>query len=370
MGKNRTKTEGYTIAEVLVIIVVMGILASIAYVGYSSWRKNITIAQLKSDLTQASAAMENYRNFNDKYPTSVTQVFTPSDGVAIGGGDYDGQNKYQLTALKDKIFYYLNNIDKTPKEGLGEGIVTPGLVVYLDVNSGRSYNASTNQWTNLIDGSNAVLAGDIIFKNGAIKSLVFTGLECTAGGDKCLDKNNSYYFEHTVKMNNPIKQSTDNQNWTVVASLNMNKNSATNYQELLNFNRAIEVSWWPLGSPLPANPADPSRPRIWLNEGPDYVYENQDDALFLKDKWSLLSYVFSSKDDIGKIFNGKNSLAVDKIRSNNVNPSGLPEYIRLGYKFDGDMGAILIYNRNFLSQYEIDQNFIALCSIYHYASCP
>lgn len=81
---------GFTIIELLVIVVVIGILASVVIIGYGNWRGNIAEDQIKSDLTGAAAAMESARNFGSDYPADIPSSFTPSDGVTLttksGGG--------------------------------------------------------------------------------------------------------------------------------------------------------------------------------------------------------------------------------------------------------------------------------------------
>lgn len=77
--------SGFTIIELVIVIAVIGILSSIAFVSYNGWKQSTTVAQLKSDLNGVAAAMENYRTFNNTYPvpTSLPSTFVPSSGVTI-----------------------------------------------------------------------------------------------------------------------------------------------------------------------------------------------------------------------------------------------------------------------------------------------
>ncbi|MCD8561515.1 prepilin-type N-terminal cleavage/methylation domain-containing protein [Candidatus Saccharibacteria bacterium] len=74
---------GFTIVELIVVIIVIGILAAVTILGYGAWRQNVAEAQVKSDLTQAASAMQAALNDQDVYPTQIPSTFQPSDGVQI-----------------------------------------------------------------------------------------------------------------------------------------------------------------------------------------------------------------------------------------------------------------------------------------------
>jgi len=79
----KNKNLGFTIAELIVVIVVIGILASVTIVGYGSWKSSTLAAAVKSDLNGVVSAMEDYRNFNDGYPSTIPTTFTPSNDVSL-----------------------------------------------------------------------------------------------------------------------------------------------------------------------------------------------------------------------------------------------------------------------------------------------
>jgi prepilin-type N-terminal cleavage/methylation domain-containing protein len=76
-------SKGFTIVELGVVIVVIGILATITTLGYTSWQQSINSTQVKSDLSGVAAAMENARTFGDIYPSAIPANFTASDGVDL-----------------------------------------------------------------------------------------------------------------------------------------------------------------------------------------------------------------------------------------------------------------------------------------------
>lgn len=92
------KQKGFTIIELLVVIVVIGILASTAIFSYGNWKQRTTLNQLKSDLNGATAAMESARNFGSGYPATIPPSFQPSDGVTLTGGVLPGGTSFCLVA--------------------------------------------------------------------------------------------------------------------------------------------------------------------------------------------------------------------------------------------------------------------------------
>lgn len=62
-AKRQPSIAGFTIVELVVVIVVMGILATITVASYGNWRERTVTNQIKSDLNGVATAMENVRNF-------------------------------------------------------------------------------------------------------------------------------------------------------------------------------------------------------------------------------------------------------------------------------------------------------------------
>jgi prepilin-type N-terminal cleavage/methylation domain-containing protein len=73
--------RGFTVIELVVVITVLGILAGIVLVNMNGWKQRTEASQVQSDLRSAASAMEDYRNNNNGYPTSLPSTFTASNGV-------------------------------------------------------------------------------------------------------------------------------------------------------------------------------------------------------------------------------------------------------------------------------------------------
>lgn len=61
--------RGFTIVEVIVVVVVLGILAGLSVGAYGNWQSNNRDAKRKSDLNQIEAAFKNYGNFKGDFST-------------------------------------------------------------------------------------------------------------------------------------------------------------------------------------------------------------------------------------------------------------------------------------------------------------
>lgn len=74
-----TKLRGFTIVELLIVIVVIGILAAITIVAYNGIQSRATAAKTVSDITAVNKAVQLYYADNGSYPN------TSSAWSGIGG---------------------------------------------------------------------------------------------------------------------------------------------------------------------------------------------------------------------------------------------------------------------------------------------
>ena len=88
--------SGFTLVEILVVVTIISMLASVAAVSYSRFIKQSRDARRKADVEQIRAAAELYRNFKGTYPTSL--VFDGSGEIA------DGATKYMTKVPSDPLY--------------------------------------------------------------------------------------------------------------------------------------------------------------------------------------------------------------------------------------------------------------------------
>jgi len=84
MDKSYSKlySHGFTIVELLVVIVVIGILAAITIVSYTGVTSRANIAVMQSDLSNSSNQLKNYQVIYSSYPTALDANKCPSTPTA------------------------------------------------------------------------------------------------------------------------------------------------------------------------------------------------------------------------------------------------------------------------------------------------
>ena len=119
---------GFTIVELIVVIVVIGILAAITIVAYTGINQKAIVASLQSDLENAYKQMELLKVDNDGYPTNITPTtFKSSNGnTYVIKKDTFTAFCFELTNTNTTKYYITNG--GVPTQGscptVNDGIVT------------------------------------------------------------------------------------------------------------------------------------------------------------------------------------------------------------------------------------------------------
>jgi len=95
--------RGFTLVEILVVVAIIGLLATIAIPQFISYRARGFDTQMKGDLKNAALAMESYFAEKQSYPTSLAALvnvgFTQTNGVALTI-DVTSPASFTITAAK------------------------------------------------------------------------------------------------------------------------------------------------------------------------------------------------------------------------------------------------------------------------------
>lgn len=180
------KKNAFTIVELLVVIVVIGVLAAITTVSYTGIAQKATIANMQSDLSNASIQLKMFYIEKSYYPTAINCVnptlteicikkssnstiinYLPlptTNSVAFLFTATNGQNKYQITSG--------SSIQQIPN------IVTDGLVLNMDADNFASYPRGGSSWYDL-SGNNhhGTLYNGTVFTHTDSASMSFDGMD-------------------------------------------------------------------------------------------------------------------------------------------------------------------------------------------------
>jgi len=122
----RSKRTGFTIVELLIVIVVIGILAAITIVAFNGVQNRAKVAVVQSAAAQASKKILAYAALNsDQYPTALTDADV-KDGTNGISYQYTSDNtvsprKFAVTATTGSLAYYASEKGGGAKEGTAPG---------------------------------------------------------------------------------------------------------------------------------------------------------------------------------------------------------------------------------------------------------
>lgn len=99
---NRSRQDGFTIIELLIVIVVIGILAAIVIVAYNGVQDRARASSVKSDLASAKKTLMLYKVDHGTYPTNASSL-------ADAGLKISNTSSYEMRTNYSN-FYYCHDI--------------------------------------------------------------------------------------------------------------------------------------------------------------------------------------------------------------------------------------------------------------------
>jgi len=186
----------FTIVELLVVIVVIGILAAITIVSYTGISSKATASALQSDLDNASRQLKLFQVDNMAYPTTISTDCglypTNTTNLCLKVSPGNSYSYVVNNSANPQVFNLTNTntssttsytISSTTSPTLGSyqtpGIVTSGLVLNLDAGNSYSYPTPYNStsWTDLSgNNNNGTLMNGVGYNSANGGALTFDGV--------------------------------------------------------------------------------------------------------------------------------------------------------------------------------------------------
>lgn len=115
-GKHYTKVNpisGFTLTELLIVVVIVGILAAIAYPAYTKQVQSSRQSEAQGQMMSLAAALEGYRSRNFSYKDAGSSSNIAAMGPKIS------QNEFYSLNVSVSSSYQSYVITMTPKTGKG-----------------------------------------------------------------------------------------------------------------------------------------------------------------------------------------------------------------------------------------------------------
>ena len=186
LNPSSTMLKAFTIVELLVVIVVIGILASITILSYTGITNKAIASSLQSDLTNASRQLDLFQVEHDYYPLTIDCSIPDSDTNKCIRSNTDPSPVYIVnnslnppgfcvSMIKNNISYVITE-SKIAQEGDCENY---GLVLLLDAGNTASYPGNGTAWYDLSElGNDSVIVnGATYLNNNGVLSFSFDGID-------------------------------------------------------------------------------------------------------------------------------------------------------------------------------------------------
>ncbi len=106
------RPAGFTIVELLIVVVIIGILAAIVIVAYNGVTSTAKENAIKSDLANVAKKLEVYKAINGSYPTQAIAQLDAAD-FKVNQSNYDINRNNFYYCISTDTYHYAIGVDTT-----------------------------------------------------------------------------------------------------------------------------------------------------------------------------------------------------------------------------------------------------------------
>ncbi|MBC7943306.1 prepilin-type N-terminal cleavage/methylation domain-containing protein, partial [Candidatus Saccharibacteria bacterium] len=174
----KNKQPGFTIVELLIVIVVIGILAAITIVAYNGVQQRAVVASLTSDLDNGSKTLKLFQVDNGSYPTTINCAIADSSVNKCVKASSGTTYQYTVSNTNPQSFC-ISATNNTQNYSIGQDaapLAGPCPVSNLDAGSSVSYPGTGSNWIDLSgNGNNGTIVGGVSYSAANGGALTFDG---------------------------------------------------------------------------------------------------------------------------------------------------------------------------------------------------
>lgn len=141
------KQSGFTIVELLIVIVVIGILAAITIVAFNGVQDRARASSVASDLTSAAKQLKIDQTINESYPATIAAAnegrglkASPGTTYSYSVNNNTTPQTFSLTANNGPVFYMITQ-DTSAKANLAKGASSPNALLTDGVVATNPYHS-------------------------------------------------------------------------------------------------------------------------------------------------------------------------------------------------------------------------------------
>lgn len=173
-----TRDNGFTIVELLVVIVVIGVLASISIVSYVGINQRAIAASLQSDLAVAANQLKMFSVDNGQYPatistncntnpdTTTNKCLSPSSGNSISNSNYSSGSSGQSFYLMESNNGTCYDVSSSSAPSVNP-LCIPFIVIGSQMWMSQNLNVGTYITSGTAQTNNGVIEKYCMFDSGS-----------------------------------------------------------------------------------------------------------------------------------------------------------------------------------------------------------